>query len=113
MALKKAPYTLEELSFLTGSPKDSIRGRLSELRKMGFNTIYTDNGYEYVETDERRDKFEEIMDKEYLWNKPISIGLIAMKLRIPKSEVEDFLAKYFSSYNIIQRNKGMVTIYRK
>jgi len=106
--LQQNSYTPLELSSILHTPKSTIRARISELRKSGYHiskSPYT--------LDNTPHNFESLMTKHSLWNKPLPINFLCTHLNMSRSEVENFLAKHFSTYDITQLSKNTLTIKQK
>ena len=87
--LKEGKYTISDMAFILGSPECSVRGRLSELRKMGYSVSKKYNKYFLEKTSIDKDRFDDTLKKLNMLRRPISINILAKVLNVKREEVEE------------------------
>lgn len=107
--LSKQPLTKDELVKKTGYSYDGIRGRLSEMRKLGYNITLDESKYILKE----KHNIIDYLSKHNLYGSTIDINDVAQQLVIPKDDVIKDISKLFfnKKYKVIQISKDKVAIY--
>jgi len=104
-SLSKEPMSLSELSYATGYTKDSIRGRISELRKLGYiiELKPVDTKKYFLSKNNQEDqKILDFIKNRNLYQKPIEIEQLSKTLKISLSELKDALSRIFKSGKLVQ-----------
>mgnify|MGYP000306510037 CR=1 FL=1 len=102
-ALKKRPLSKEELIEATGYSYDGIRGRISELRKLGYDiqlkeVPVTITVKKYVLTP--RNKLLEYIESNNLYNMQLNVKHLARAINEPLETTKHLIAKLFSDPKI-------------
>ena len=105
--LKKQPSTSIQLQKKTKLPASSIRARISELRKLGYEIEKSHGKYTL---NEKQSKIETWLKSNNQYNKTININNISSDLKIPVSEVQSEIGKLFKRYHILQISKEDIKI---
>lgn len=87
--LKYANLSQEEISNITGYSKDGIRGRISELRKLGYKIQYIDGRYSLQSSYKNIYKW---IQKHHPINQPVSIRVISDETNSNIDSVKSFFA---------------------
>ena len=107
--LQQHPSTSIQLQKKTKLPESSIRARISDLRKLGYEIEKSHGKYTL---NEKQSKIESWLKTNNQYNKTININNISSALKIPVSEVESEISKLFKRYHILQLSKEDIKIIR-
>jgi len=120
--LERSPQSSEELVENTGYSYDGIRGRLSEMRKLGYDIRYEEKTEikkikvkKYVLHNSVKSKeFLDFLDKYQLYGKIINIDKISEKSGISEEEIKSIVSKLFLNpkYSVIQLSNVQIKIQR-
>jgi len=112
--------SMRELQLLTGQTNSGLRGRLSELRKQGYQIDLEDHivkQYVYKgkpeEKDETTAKLEHLLESENLFGTPIQYDKIATILKTDPTAVKNSVINLFHRYHIMQLSPTKVIISKK
>jgi hypothetical protein len=116
-AFKKRPMGKYELVDITGLSYDGIRGRISEMRKLGFDIQLlemTEKKYVLLSdiTTSKKHKFLEHLKKKALFDKPIDINGIAKTIGITPNDIIDIISGLFKDkdYSIVQLSNTQIKV---
>jgi len=110
--LTEKPSTLEYLVKATGSKAPSIRGRISELRKQGYNIVkekgsYTEvSKYRLILKKTNVDIFLEKIDNYNLYNVDLNYDTLAKKFKMDRAEVVDIMVELNKRGKLIQTSNN-------
>lgn len=109
--LKRQPSTMHQLVSCTNSTDNSIRGRIAELRRDGYqiknsNNIYTLEGT----TTPQSARLIHWLDKNKYYGKTLDYTTLSLALNLSRNEVEKTISKLFAKYRITQISKNSCTI---
>jgi len=105
--LQQKPSTALQLQKKTKLPSSSIRARISDLRKLGYEIEKSHGKYTL---NEKQSKIESWLKSTDQYNKIININTISSSLKIPVSEVQSEISKLFKRYHILQMSKENIKI---
>ena len=115
-ALRQSHLSLQRLAKATGLSKDSIRGRISELRKQGYDIEKVDGKYQLYLG--KVDPAQAILDYVDQYNRNgiiLHIDSLSSRLELSSEQVVDGLAQLFKReyIDVLQMSKNTVKIYRR
>jgi biotin operon repressor len=105
--LQQHPSTSAQLQKKTKLSASSIRARISDLRKLGYEIEKNSGKYTL---NEKQSKIETWLKSTNQYNKTININTISSDLKIPVSEVQSEIGKLFKRYHILQISKEDIKI---
>lgn len=111
------PLSMLELHLLTGLSKDGIRGRISELRKMGHKaemTKVTSKKYVLVEKP-LWTKIIALVEEENLWGKELNFTMLAVEFGVFEADIVDAMRILYRSgkYALTQMSNQKVRLFKK
>ena len=110
-ALNEQPRTMEELMKATGYSRDGLRGRISELRKMGYEIDFSmPTEREYSLVLKPKDKILLWMKEKKSYGKTINIDVMSRELKIPRDVIEVALSEMFLTHNVTQLSNNSFII---
>jgi biotin operon repressor len=89
--LKEKPMTLNELSGVTKYSKSGIAGRISELKKMGYDIqskSITVNKYYLVKDTSLTKKISDLIEERGLYGIPVKVTRLADVLEVSENEIK-------------------------
>ena len=102
-ALNEQPRTMDELVKSTGYSRDGLRGRISEMRKMGYQIdLVLPTEKEYVVVSKPKDKVLDYLKKSGNYGRTINIRGMSTILKLPREIVKSVIAELFSSHKVTQ-----------
>ena len=112
--LTKSPSTMDYLVRATGSKPPSIRGRISELRKLGYKIIlergeYTNIGKYRLISKKIKNNIDillEEVDKYDLYNVSLDYGWLAKNLKMSREDVLDVMIELNKRGVLIQTSNN-------
>jgi len=119
--LEQSPLTGEELVEHTGYSPNGIRGRISELRKLGYDIQYEERTEikkikvkKYVLKSKKTDEFLTYLKKRALFGKVIDVSVVAKQIGMTVEEIQSIIGKLFlnPNYSVIQLSNVQVKIQR-
>lgn len=102
--LQQHPFTPAQLQKKTKLPASSLRARISELRKLGYDIQKNNGTYTLTST------LESYIKSKNQYNKPIDINTIASDLHLPLDTITLEISKLFHRYQILQLSKDTIKI---
>lgn len=115
-ALSKKPLTKEELVAQTGYSYDGIRGRISEMRKLGYDIDYElVEEKKYILKHHGKQKLIDLLNKYNLYGQTINLNNVANRLGMSTDEIISAVSKLFSdsNYNVLQLAQDQIKVTRK
>jgi len=109
--LSKQPMSLDELHYVTGYSKDGLRGRLSELRKQGYNIeLHRVESKKYFlkSASPEKQKILDFIEKRNLYQQRIKISKLAKAINIPLSKMTDALVQINKEGKLLQMSNTEV-----
>ena len=111
------PLSMLELHLLTGLSKDGIRGRISELRKMGYKAEMTQvTSKKYVlSVKPLWAKIIALVKEEDLWGKELRFMVLAVEFDVRENDIADAMHIIYKSskYAMTQITNNRVRLYTK
>ena len=115
--LSKRPMTLNELHKATGYSKTGIRGRISELRKQGYNIeLGSGSVKKYIlnkKESSNGNKVLSFIEKRNLFGIILEIDKLAKKLKLSNDIIEKELIALYKDNRVIQISNNKVIIKNK
>jgi len=112
--ISKQPMSLNEIQKATGLSKSGIRGRISELRKDGYNIqlLAGDVKKYFLKENEPsiKEKILLLFAKRKLFDKPVEIKYISRILDVPKETLEKGLIEMNKDNRLIQLTNNKIII---
>ena len=111
--LSKRPLTKEELIEKTGYSYDGIRGRISEIRKLGYDIDYElMEEKRYVLKHRGKQKLTSFLEKYQLYGKEINIDTVGKRLGMSLDEMTTTVSKFFADpmYDVLQLSDVKIKI---
>lgn len=104
-----------ELHLLTNLTNNSIRGRLSELRHMGYTielTTLPSKKYQYTPASFFQNLLLTYLETNHLLGRPIPLKTLSTHLALPPAQTELILASLFTnpSYHVTQINSTTIAV---
>ena len=117
-SLKKKPMSKEELIESTGYSYDGIRGRISEMRKLGFDIVYTEvTEKKYILLNDATDenKVIEYIEKKRLFDKVLNVNVLAKNVGLSFDDITKVISELFEDnrYSIVQLSNNTIKILKK
>lgn len=115
-ALTEQPLTKLELKLITGQSSNGLRGRISEMRKFGYDIRLRkpkkpEKKYHLVaEPLENVDKILEWLKEKNLFGVVVNYLTISKDLNISIEDVSDAMAAIFKTRFVIQMSKNSVKV---
>lgn len=114
--LKRRPMSKYELADMTGYSLDGLRGRISEMRKLGYDiqlVEVTETKYELVKAIKScKEKLVEYLEKVNAFDKVIDIHIVAKNIHMSVDEVTQSISELFDDYTVVQMSNTKVIIKR-
>jgi biotin operon repressor len=110
----KRPQSKEELIEKTGYSYDGIRGRISEIRKLGYDIDYEIvEEKKYVLKKTREQKLLNFLKDKRLYGQAIDIKKVARYMEVPVDDVIKEISELFNSneYTVMQVSNNKVKIF--
>ena len=117
-SLKKKPMSKEELIESTGYSYDGIRGRISEMRKLGFDIVYTEvteKKYILLKDITNKNKVIEYIEKMKLFDKVLNVNVLARNVRLSFDDITKVISELFEDdrYSIVQLSNNTIKINKR
>jgi len=119
-ALKKRPMSKDELVESTGLSYDGIRGRMSEMRKLGFDiqlTEITEKKYVMVSDflTSNKNKLLTYLKEAKLFDAPIDIDNTAKKIGLTFNDVVNIVSELFNDkeFSVVQLSNTKVKVMKR
>lgn len=113
-ALTEHPLTRLELKLITGQSPDGLRGRISEIRKLGYDIKLQEKiekKYCLIsKPPENVDKILDWLEEKRLFGKVVSYLTISEQLDISVKDVEDAIVEIFKTHGVVQMSKNSVKV---
>jgi len=111
--LRKKSASMRVLEKDTGYSYDGIRGRISELRKMGFDISYDGKKY-LLSNEQQKNVYETVsstLKKNNLFNVPILITQIEYHTGLKKEELMPLFVELSKKEKLVQLSQNKLIIY--
>ena len=119
-ALTESPLTKNELKLATGQSPDGLRGRISEMRKLGYEiTLQEPKEIEKkyylisLPVDKKTNEVLEWLEEKSLFGSLIPISKISSSLGIAIEDVESIIADLFETHSVVQLSQTTVKISKR
>ena len=109
--LRKKPASSEELAMITGLSPDGIRGRISEINKLGYNIKKIDGKYCLCDNNSDIEKVISYIAHHNLYGSKIKISKLMDELDMSHEKISDVLSKLYRRKQLLQVTKDTVIIY--
>lgn len=115
-ALTGHPLTKLELKLITGQSYSGLRGRITEMRKFGYDIRLEEpkkpeKKYHLVSIPSKNvSKVLSWLEEKNLFNRVVSYLKISEDLDIPVEDVENVMIEIFKTYVIVQMSKDSVVV---
>ena len=110
--LREKPASLEELAEITGISPDSIRGRISETRKFGYDIKRLNGKYHlYDDCQEGIEKVISYIASHNQYGAKIKVGKLMDELDMSREYLATILSKLYHRKQLLQVSKDVVIIY--
>jgi biotin operon repressor len=104
--LRRHPSTLTDLSTNLHRSPDGIRGRISELRKVGYSIQNNNNIYTLLDNASPENKITTWVVSNNYFGKELDYDTISTELNLPINTIETSISHLFRKYHIIQTSKN-------
>jgi len=115
--LVKKDISIKEISEITGYSTSGIRGRISELRDIGYTIITVGSfpkKYRLIfDKDDLAKKILDLVERRRMYGKRLEYAAIARVLRTDQNQVEAAMQKIHKHGMLIQLSNGSAMIVRK
>jgi len=101
--LEKEPRTSKQLTKIIDSKESTIRARISEIRKKGYN-VKVQNGVYSLE----QNPVLELIDRKRMYHKPITKAFLITFLQSNNTKVEGYLLEAIKKKRSIQLSNDVV-----
>lgn len=102
--LKEGPRTMRYLLKKFPTSSNSIRGSISDIRKMGYIVEFIDNHYILKDTNDS--KISDWIERNKFFNCNLHYSTISLALKISLPEIDTAVQNLFKRYHIIQTSKS-------
>jgi len=109
--LKNKPASSEELTMITELSPDGIRGRISEIRKLGYEINKVDGKYRLDEDRLTAEKLLSYVESNKLYGQKIKVSMLMNELDMSHEKLTDILSKLYHRKQLLQVTKDVVIIY--
>ena len=109
--LRKRTASSEELAMITGLSPDGIRGRISEINKLGYNIKKIDEKYHLYDDNSDIEKVISYVASHNRFGLKIEMGELMDKLDMSHEKLSDVLSKLYRRKQLLQVTKDTVIIY--
>jgi len=112
--LKKKNFTLKEMQKQTGLSLDGIRGRVSEIRKQGYD-ITKINGKFHLETNKKITNTKKVLryvETQNQFGFRITVDELINKTKLTKEEISEVLSYLYQKKQLLQITSNQVIIYK-
>lgn len=116
--LEGGDFSLKELVEITGYSSDGIRGRLSEMNKLGHRIERLNGKYHLVSTKIKNNvkinvkRIFDFVEKYRLYGHRVHIEKLMIGLNLSHGEVSEALGKIHQRGQLLQWKKDIVIVYR-
>lgn len=112
-ALSQKPLTKEELVEQTGYSYDGIRGRISEMRKLGYDIDYElVEEKRYILKHQSKQKLIKFLDEHNLYGREINIDVVGKRIQLNMEEMTTAVSKLFADplYDVTQMSNTKIIV---